>query len=60
MTSDPMLDEIYKRRNEYAKRFGYDAHAIYEDLKKQEEQGRSEGRRYVSFPPKKEALNSSP
>jgi hypothetical protein len=46
---DPIVEEVRKARDEYAKRFNYDLDAICEDLRKK--QG-AEGRKVVSFPPK--------
>ena len=58
MTSDPILDEIYKRRNEYAQRCEYSLEKMYEDIKQREKKRKSEGWKFVSFAPtrpKKEA-----
>lgn len=35
---DPIVEEIRKFRDSYAKRFNYDSLAMYEDIKKKEEQ----------------------
>ena len=45
MTQDPILDEVRKWRNEYAKQFSYDLRAICLDLKERQEQ--SERKRFV-------------
>lgn len=47
---DPVERELHAIREEYARRFGYDVHAMFEDLR--EKQKRS-GREVVSFPPKR-------
>jgi hypothetical protein len=39
MASDPIIEEIHRIREAYAARFNYDLRAIYQDLKKREEQG---------------------
>lgn len=44
---DPIVAEVRKARDDYAKRFGYDLDAIYRDLKEKEQHG---GREVVSFP----------
>jgi len=49
MWKDLLIEEIRKYRNEYAKQFGYDLHAICQDLRKK--QGQS-GRRVVPLSPK--------
>jgi hypothetical protein len=49
MSSDPIVEEVRKYRDEYAKKFNYDLQAIYLDLK--EQQLRS-GRKVVSLAPK--------
>jgi hypothetical protein len=50
MIDDPIVAEVRKARNEYARRFDYDLDAICKDL--QERQAQS-GRQVVSFPPKR-------
>lgn len=49
MIHDPIVDEVRRAREEYAKRFNYDLDAICRDL--QEKQS-SKGKKVVSFPPK--------
>lgn len=49
---DPIVEEIRKFRDSYAKGFNYDPLAMYEDIKKKEEQAEKEGRKFVSFQPK--------
>lgn len=50
MWHDLIVDEIHRIRDEYAKQFDYDLHAICEDLRAQ--QARSE-RPPVDHPPRK-------
>lgn len=50
MNDDPIVDEVRKARDEYAKAFGYDLDAIGRDLQKKQEQP---GKQVVSFPPKR-------
>lgn len=49
MFEDPIVEEVRRVRQEYAKRLNYDLHAIAADLRKQEQQ---HPERLVSFPPK--------
>ena len=49
MIHDPIVDEVRRAREEYAKRFNYDLDAICRDL--QEKQS-CKGKKVVSFPPK--------
>jgi hypothetical protein len=49
MRNDPIVEEVRKARQEYAKRFNFDLHAMAEDLKEKER--RHQGR-LVAFPPK--------
>jgi len=49
MVSDPIVEEVRRIRQEYAKRFNYDLHAIAADLRKGEQE---HPERLVSFPPK--------
>lgn len=50
MSRDPIVDEIHKIREEYARQFGFDVRAICRDI--QAKQLRS-GRELVSFPARK-------
>ena len=47
---DPIVEEVRKARDDYAKKFNYDLDAICRDL--QEKQGK-EGKKVVSFLPKR-------
>lgn len=38
MWKDPIIEELYQIRQEYAKEFNYDWQAIFEDLKAKERQ----------------------
>lgn len=50
MVSDPIVDEIRRIRDEHAKRFNYDLHAIVADLQEQEQKHRE---RLISLPSKR-------
>ncbi|GAB4157607.1 MAG: hypothetical protein Tsb009_34720 [Planctomycetaceae bacterium] len=50
MRDDPIVNEVRKAREEYAKRFDYDLSEIVQDLIKKQKQP---GKNVVSFPPKK-------
>ena len=52
---DPIVEEVRKARDAYAKRFNYDLDAIYRDLKEKE---RRSGRVVVPCPTKQEAAVS--
>ena len=49
MTRDPIVDEVRKFRDAYAKRFHYDLEAICRDIRAKQTQS---GRKAVSLPPK--------
>ena len=49
MKADPIIEEVRRIREEYAKRFNYDLRAIAADLRKREQR---HPERLVSFPPK--------
>lgn len=49
MCEDPIIEEVRRVRQEYAKQFNYDLHAIAADLRKHEQE---HPERLVSFPPK--------
>jgi hypothetical protein len=49
MYDDPIVEEVRRVRQEYAKRFDYDVRAIAVDLREREQQ---HPERLVSFPPK--------
>jgi hypothetical protein len=56
MIEDPIVEEVRRIRNEYAKQFNYDLDAVCRDLRQKQERS---GRKIVSFPPKKtEAVSS--
>ena len=46
MWEDPIVEEIRKVREEHASRFNYDLDAIYQDLKRMQQES---GREYVDF-----------
>lgn len=50
MPRDPVVDEIRAIRDEYAKQFNYDLHAIFQDIKKQE---MASDRQFVTCSPKR-------
>ncbi|MBF0308788.1 MAG: hypothetical protein HQL56_04580 [Magnetococcales bacterium] len=49
MWQDPLVEEIRQIREEHAARFHYDPEAIYQDLKRLEQES---GRQTVSLQPK--------
>ena len=49
MTRDPIVDEVRRFRDAYAKRFHYDLEAICRDIRAKQTQS---GRTVVSLPPK--------
>ena len=50
MIEDPIVAEVRKARDEYARRFNYDLDAICKDLQQKQVES---GRKVVSFPPKR-------
>lgn len=50
MIKDPIVEEVRKTRDEYAKQFNYNLDAICQDLQKKQEQP---SKNIVSFPPKR-------
>lgn len=50
MWQDPIVADIHKIRQEYAKKFNFDLNAIFHDLKKQEKKS---GIQTVSLPIKR-------
>ena len=53
-TRDPILEEIWKARNEHARRFDYDIKRICEDLRRIEKES---GRRVVTRKPKRRSAS---
>ncbi len=49
MWTDPIVEEVRRARQEYARQFNYDLHAIAADLREAEQE---HAERLVSFPPK--------
>jgi len=56
MWRDPVVEEIHRVRDEQAKRFGYDLHAICEDIRKKQAMS---GQKVVSRPPRKPAVHNA-
>lgn len=57
MWRDPVVEEVRKLRDEYAKQFDYDLKRIFQDLQEQERQG---DREVVSLKPRRSpARNAS-
>jgi len=52
MIRDPIVEEVRKAREEYAKQFNFDLDAMFDDLERRQ---RESGRETVSFPPKRRA-----
>lgn len=50
MWRDPIVEEVRKRREEYAARFNYDIRAICREARRHQEES---GRRTVTLPPKR-------
>ena len=50
MQLDPIVEEVRKARDAYAKRFNYDLDAICHDLQEKQRLGK---RRVISLPPKR-------
>lgn len=49
MWNDPIVEEVRRWRDEYAKQFNYDLRAMVEDIRKREQE---HPERLVSYPPK--------
>ena len=56
MWKDPIVEEIHKIREEYARQFNFDIHAISKDIQAKQA---SSGREVVSFSPRKPATHSA-
>ena len=46
MTPDPVISELHRIKDEIAKEFNYDVHALFEHIRQLE---KTSGRTYVSF-----------
>ena len=57
MRRDPIVEETRKLREEYAAKFGHDRDAIFDDIQRRQSM---EGKRLVSFPPRKAKHHSAP
>ena len=56
MKPDPIVEEIHRIREEYAKRFNNDLHAICADLRARQAMS---GRQVVSRPPRKPSTRNA-
>ena len=50
MWKDPIVEEVRQQREAHAKKFDYDLRAIYQDLKRQEEESE---RTFIKLPAKR-------
>jgi hypothetical protein len=50
MKDDPIVEEVRRVCDAYAAKFNYDLEAMFQDLKRQEQES---GRTFVSFPPRR-------
>lgn len=57
MWRDPIVEEIRRIRDEHARKFNYDLHAICEDIRQRQA---SSGRTVVSRPARKAERGSAP
>ncbi|HET6881512.1 MAG TPA: hypothetical protein VFI31_15220 [Pirellulales bacterium] len=59
--NDPIVDEVWRIKDELAARFNYDLKAIYEHLKQREkEREQTTGRRYLAPPPRVKPATANP
>jgi hypothetical protein len=56
MWRDPIVEEIHRIRDEQAEKFGYDLHAICEDVRKKEA---ASGRKLVTREPRKPTVHNA-
>jgi hypothetical protein len=56
MWRDPIVEEIHRVRDEQAKKFGYDLHAICEDIRKKQAMS---DQKVVTRPPRKPAVHNA-
>ena len=56
MWKDPVVEEVRKIRDDYARSFDYDLGRICEDLRKQQAES---GRETITLPPKKLVKNDA-
>ncbi len=55
MWTDPIVEEIRRERKAYAAKFNYDLEAIYQDIKRQEQES---GHEIVTLPSKRRAAEA--
>jgi len=46
---DPIMEELHRLREEYAKKFDYNSDKIYQDLRMKEQKLKSQGWKIVSY-----------
>ena len=56
MTPDPVISELHRIKDEIAKEFNYDVHALFEHIRQLE---KTSGRTYVSFEKPKKTTKKS-
>ena len=50
---DPIVEEIHRRREQRAAKFNHDIDAMFEDLRRSEEESKSQGAKFVTLTPRK-------
>ena len=53
MIKNPLLEEIYKIREDISKEFDYDSKRLFRHYQERQEQAKAAGKKYVSLPPKR-------
>lgn len=56
MWRDPIVEEIHRIRDEHAKKFNHDLHAMFEDIRREQ---MASGRKVVSRPSRKPVVHKT-
>jgi hypothetical protein len=60
MWNDPIVEEVRRVREDYVARFNFDIAAMLDDIKKREIEAKAQGKKYVSFPPRRVQNTQAP
>lgn len=53
MARDPIIEEVYKNRDDISRRYDNDLQKLVKGIQKRQEEGRAQGKKYITLPPKK-------
>jgi len=53
MARDPIIEEVYRNRDEIARKHDYDLGKLVKSIQKRQEEAKAKGKTYTTLPPKR-------